>query len=45
MQSVAGKLFTPFYRSAGMIFLVAVGVLIAPVFHLPACLLHRARRR
>ena len=33
-QTVAGKIFASFYALfAGVIFLVAVGVLIAPVFH------------
>ncbi len=33
-QTVAGKLFASFYALfSGMIFLVAVGVLIAPIFH------------
>jgi hypothetical protein len=33
-QTVAGKLFASFYALfSGMVFLVAVGVLIAPVFH------------
>lgn len=34
LQTNAGKLFASFYALfSGMIFLVAVGVLIAPVFH------------
>ncbi len=34
LQTVAGKLFASFYALfAGMVFLVAVGVLIAPIFH------------
>jgi hypothetical protein len=34
LHTVAGKLFASFYALfSGMIFLVAVGVLIAPVFH------------
>lgn len=34
LQTVAGKLFASFYALfAGMVFLVAVGVLIAPVVH------------
>ena len=34
LQTTAGKLFASFYALfSGMVFLVAVGVLIAPVFH------------
>ncbi len=34
LTTVAGKLFASFYALfSGMVFLVAVGVLIAPVFH------------
>ena len=34
LHTVAGKLFASFYSLfSGMVFLVAVGVLIAPVFH------------
>jgi hypothetical protein len=34
LQTVAGKLFASFYALfSGMVFLVAVGVLIAPIFH------------
>ena len=34
LHTVAGKLFASFYALfAGMVFLVAVGVLIAPIFH------------
>ena len=34
LHTVAGKLFASFYALfSGMVFLVAVGVLIAPVFH------------
>ena len=34
LNTVAGKLFASFYALfSGMVFLVAVGVLIAPVFH------------
>ena len=34
IQTVAGKLFASFYALfSGMVFLVAVGVLIAPAFH------------
>ena len=34
LQTEAGKLFASFYALfSGMIFLVAVGVLIAPIFH------------
>ena len=34
LQTTAGKLFASFYALfSGMIFLVAVGVLIAPIFH------------
>jgi hypothetical protein len=34
LQTTAGKLFASFYALfAGMVFLVAVGVLVAPIFH------------
>ena len=34
LQTTAGKLFASFYALfSGMVFLVAVGVLIAPIFH------------
>jgi len=34
LNTIAGKLFASFYALfSGMVFLVAVGVLIAPVFH------------
>jgi hypothetical protein len=34
MQSTAGKLFASFYALySGMVFLVAVGIIFAPVFH------------